>query len=72
MLTFHYELFEGNKAEVKTLCAAIDSWKKLFPIDKVCFVGDRAMFAKNNIALLEQPGYSYIVAAKLKVLPRAP
>jgi len=69
-LPIGYELFEGNKAEVKTLCAAIGSWKKLFSIDKVCFVGDRAMFAKDNIALLEQHGYNYIVAAKLKVLPK--
>lgn len=64
-----YELFEGNKAEVSTLAAAIQSWKKLFKIDSVCFVGDRAMFSKNNIALLESLGYQYIIAAKLKSLP---
>ena len=64
-----YELFEGNKAEVSTLSAAIQSWKKLFKIDSVCFVGDRAMFSKNNIALLESLNYHYIIAAKLKSLP---
>ncbi len=64
-----YELFEGNKAEVATLASAIQSWKKLFKIDSVCFVGDRAMFSKNNIALLESLGYQYIIAAKLKALP---
>jgi len=64
-----YELFEGNKAEVSTLAAAIQSWKKLFKIDSVCFVGDRAMFSKNNIALLESLNYHYIIAAKLKALP---
>lgn len=64
-----YELFEGNKAEVSTLAVAIQSWKKLFKIDSVCFVGDRAMFSKNNIALLESLGYQYIIAAKLKSLP---
>lgn len=63
-----YELFEGNKAEVATLAAAIQSWKKLFKIDSVCFVGDRAMFSKNNIALLESLNYQYIIAAKLKSL----
>lgn len=66
-----YELFEGNKAEVTTLAAAIESWKKLFKIDSVCFVGDRAMFSKNNIALLESLNYQYIIAAKLKSLPDA-
>ena len=69
-LPIGYELFEGNKAEVKTLCAAIDSWKKLFSINAVCFVGDRAMFTKDNIALLEEHNYKYIIAAKLKVLPK--
>ncbi len=37
-LTIGYELFEGNKAEVKTLLATIDSWQGLFAIDKVCFL----------------------------------
>jgi transposase len=65
-----YELFEGNKAEVSTLAKAIESWKTLFDIDSVCFVGDRAMFSKGNIALLESLNYHYIIAAKLKSLPK--
>lgn len=64
-----YELFEGNKAEVTTLAAAIESWKKLFHIESVCFIGDRAMFSKSNIQLLESLNYQYIIAAKLKSLP---
>lgn len=66
-----YELFEGNKAEVKTLVVAINSWKELFNIGDVCFVGDRAMFTKNNLALLEQNQYKYIIAAKIRSLPEA-
>lgn len=65
-----YELFEGNKAEVSTLAQAIESWKKLFKIETVCFVGDRAMFSKENIRLLESFNYQYIIAAKLKTLPQ--
>lgn len=68
-LSVGYELFEGNKAEVATLAAAIQSWRKFFKIDSVCFVGDRAMFSKNNIAFLESLNYQYIIAAKLKSLP---
>ena len=68
-LPIGYELFEGNKAEVSTLVAAIESWKKLFNIDSVCFVGDRAMFTEKNIKLLEVHRYHYIIAAKLKKLP---
>jgi transposase len=65
-LPIGYELFEGNKAEVKTLLATIDSWQELFAIDKVCFIGDRAMFSEDNLAALEARGYQYIVAAKLR------
>jgi len=65
-LPIGYELFEGNKAEVKTLLAAIDGWQSLFAIDKVCFIGDRAMFSEDNLSTLEARGYKYIVAAKLR------
>lgn len=65
-LPIGYELFEGNKAEVKTLLAAIDGWQNLFAIDKVCFIGDRAMFSEDNLSALETRGYQYIVAAKLR------
>lgn len=65
-----YELFKGNEAEVKTLIASINNWKKLFNINQVTFVGDRAMFSKNNLALLDEYGYNYVIAAKLRKLPK--
>ena len=68
-LPIGYELFEGNRAEVTTLVAAIESWKKLFDIHDICFVGDRAMFSGPNLQLLEEKKYHYIIAAKLKQLP---
>lgn len=68
-LPIGYELFEGNRAEVTTLVAAIESWRKLFDIHDVCFVGDRAMFSGPNLQLLEEKKYHYIIAAKLKKLP---
>jgi transposase len=68
-LSVGYELFEGSKAEVTTLIVAIESWKKLFNIESVCFVGDRAMFTKKNMELLKSHQYHYIIAAKLKKLP---
>lgn len=69
-LPIGYELFAGNCAEVSTLKASIESWKKLFPIGSVCFVGDRAMMSEANIALLESSGYQYVIAAKLQKLPK--
>jgi len=66
-----YELFEGNRAEVTTLLAALESWRTLFKIDSVCFVGDRAMFTKKNLVLLESHQCQYIIAAKLRALSSA-
>ena len=69
-LPIGYELFKGDEAEVKTLIASINKWKALFDIKKVTFVGDRAMFSNDNLALLNEYGYSYVIAAKLRKLPQ--
>lgn len=69
-LPLGYELFEGNKAEVKTLLACLEDWKKLFHIESVCFVADRAMMSDDNLSALEAQGHTYVVAAKLRGLPQ--
>ena len=69
-LPIGYEIFEGNKAEVKTLLACLNSWKQLFHIQSVCFVADRAMMSDENLTMLEQEKYEYVVAAKLRSLPK--
>lgn len=63
-----YELFEGNQAEVKTLAIAIEHWKTFLGIGQVCFIGDRAMFTKENLKILDEHRYQYVVAAKLRSL----
>jgi transposase len=69
-LPIGYELFKGNEAEVKTLIASINNWKSMFNIKNVTFVGDRAMFSKDNLELMDANGYSYVIAAKLRKLPQ--
>lgn len=69
-LPIGYELFEGNKAEVKTLLTCLESWKKIFNIESVCFIADRAMMSDDNLKMLEEKKYHYIVAAKLRSLPK--
>jgi transposase len=69
-LPIGYELFDGSTAEVNTLTAAIDSWRTQFDIDDVCVIGDRAMLSEKNLAALDERGYRYIVAAKLRSLPQ--
>lgn len=68
-LPIGYELFEGNKAEVKTLLDCLESWKKILNIGSVCFVADRAMMSDDNLSKIEEKKYQYIVAAKLRNLP---
>jgi len=68
-LPIGYELFEGNKAEVKTLLACLETWKRSFKIGSVCFVADRAMMSDENLTALEEQGHSYVIAAKLRSLP---
>jgi transposase len=70
-LPIGYELFNGSKAEVKTLLASLESWKHNFDISSVCFVGDRAMMSEDNLKKLEDKGYSYVIAAKLRSMPKA-
>lgn len=70
-LPIGYELFEGNKAEVKTLLICLEEWKKLFSIKSVCFVADRAMMSDENLSALEAQGHQYVVAAKLRSLPKS-
>jgi len=70
-LPIGYELFEGNFAEVKTLSACLSSWKAQgLEIGSVCLAGDSAMFSKANLALMEQEGISYVVAAPLRKLSK--
>ena len=69
-LPLGYELFSGNTAEVKTLLAAIDSWKTYLNVKDVCFIADRAMFTRSNLQALEESGYRYVVAAKLRTLKK--
>jgi transposase len=61
-----YELFKGNTFDGKTLLAALANIKKRFGINRVIIVADRGINSKNNLNLIKEAGYDYIVAAKLK------
>jgi transposase len=65
-LPIGYELFAGNTAEVKTLIACMQSWQTKLAMGRVSFVADRALCSKANLDLLEQGGWSYVVAMPLR------
>jgi transposase len=69
-LPLGYKLFPGNTAETKTLLTCLDTWKNYIDIHRVVFVADRGMFNYINLLFLEESGYEFIVAAKLRALEK--
>ena len=65
-----YELFPGNTSECKTLVSVVKKLKNNFSVKKAILVADRAMFSKANLELMEEEEIDYVVAAKLKSLPK--
>lgn len=65
-----YKLFPGNTAETSTLLQAISEWRSSLDIDQITIVADRAMMNDKNLKLLEESGLRYVIAAKLKLLPK--
>jgi len=61
-----YKLFPGNTPETKTLISCLDEWRKHIDIGHVVFVADRGMFNSSNLFELQNSGYEFIVAAKLR------
>lgn len=70
-LPIGYEVFPGNTYEGHTLLKALDRLKERFHLRKLVFVADSGLFNKENLNLLEEAGYEYIVGARLKNLPLA-
>jgi transposase len=69
-LPIGYKTFPGNTAEVSTLLKCLDEWKVHLPIGEVTVIADRAMMSEENLSSLENAGIKYVIAAKLKKLPK--
>lgn len=62
-----FEVYEGNKYEGHTLVDALQKFQDKFNLsNKPIVVADRGMLNNDNIAYLENNGYKYILAAKIK------
>lgn len=65
-LPLGYELFPGNTADVSTLESAVEGLRKRLKMGRVVFVGDAGMMSKKNLEVLEQRGYDWVAAARLR------
>jgi hypothetical protein len=62
-----YEVYEGNKYEGHTLIDILKKFQSKFKLkNKPIVVADRGMLSNANIAYLENNGYKYILAYKIK------
>lgn len=66
-----YRLFAGNTAEISTLLACLNEWRRTLSIGQVIFVGDRGMMSEKNLQALEQANVTYVVGAKMKKMSLA-
>jgi len=67
-----YEVYHGKKFEGHTLLEALKNFQNKFNIkNKPIVVADRGMLNNDNIAYLENNNYTYILGAKIKMLPQS-
>lgn len=69
-LPIAYDLFAGNTFEGHTLLAMMKTFKSKYLVNDLLLVADRGMFNKDNLAEMDKEGVKYIVAAKLKAMPK--
>jgi len=65
-LPIGYEIFPGSTFEGHTLITALENLKKQYDLKDVIFVADRGLFSEENLALLEEKKFKYIVGARIK------
>jgi transposase len=65
-----YEVFEGSLSETKTLIPVLTSLKEKFSIKNVTVVCDRGLASRNNITALQENGFNYIIATKLRSISK--
>lgn len=61
-----YDIYEGNTYEGHTLIPFLEKASKKFNLDKPIVIADAGLLSKENINVLEEKGYEYIIGARLK------
>lgn len=61
-----YSIHEGNKYEGHTMLPVIEDFVKKFDLQDFVIVADSGLMSNDNIALLEEKKYKYILGARIK------
>jgi transposase len=61
-----YQIFEGNTFEGHTLLPVLASFEQKFNLSHPTVVADAGLLSNNNIQLLVEAGYKYILGARIK------
>lgn len=65
-----YELFPGHTFDGNTLEKALDHLERRLGIQRIIIVADRGINSKLNLKRIRDKGYHYIVASRLKSMPK--
>jgi transposase len=60
------QMWPGNQADARSLLPVVDSTRKRFGIEQVCWVADRGMATKSLIEELDARSLTYILGARLR------
>lgn len=63
-----YEVFKGNQFEGHTMLPVLDRFTEKYHVNKLVIIADAGLLSRENIALLEQRGYEYILGARIKTM----
>jgi transposase len=65
-LPIGYEVFPGSNFEGHTLIPILKKLQNHYEINQVVFVADAGMLNEDNLSLLDQEGFKYVVGARLR------
>jgi transposase len=69
-LPLGYNLFPGNTFEGNTLVTALEKLKRDYSFEDLTVIADSGLLSKQNISDIKLKGYSYILGARLRSLPK--
>ena len=69
-LPIGYDIFEGNICEGHTLIPMLQKFEKRFELEKPVVVADAGLLSNNNLKLLQDQGYEYIIGARIRNTPK--